>query len=133
MGEPRKSVVDVLREFEVTPLASVRSRPLDEQRAVALENLDALTAAALGRTRKWQRKNGDPMNVADPDVKGALAAQTAAHEILGVGASPKQEDADGRPRALDELLAEARESIRRNAGPLKGPPGASAPKPPQAS
>lgn len=110
-----RSVVETLRQFGMVPLRELRLRPDDEQRDAALANLDALTAVALSRARQWQRE-GDTVSVGDPDTRGALAAQQAAHEILGIGAEESADDPDRPPRAWSDLVTLARESLRKPPG-----------------
>lgn len=110
------SVVDTLRAFGLVPLAELRLRPDEDQRDAALRNLDALTAVALTRARQWQR-DGAPVSVGDPDTRGALAAQQAAHELLGLAADDSDAaDGDRPPRAWADLVVMARESLRKAPG-----------------
>lgn len=100
----------------MVPLRELRLRPAEEQRDAALGNLDALTAVALTRARQWQ-KDGAPVSVGDPDTRGALAAQQAAHELLGLTAEESApEDGDRPPRAWGDLVRLARESLRKPPG-----------------
>lgn len=102
------TVGETLARFGLVPLSEIRTRPEAEQIAVALGNLDALAACALTRGRRWERKDGTPVVSPEPDIKGALAAQRAAHELLelGRGTAPAE---DARPaRDIGALLAEAR-------------------------
>lgn len=112
------TVGEVLERFGLVPFSAFQDRPRAEQVQIALGNLDALTAVALTRGRRWQKKDGSPVVSPEPDVKGALAAQRAAAELTRLtDSSDEPTDERGRPvRDLGVLLAEARLALNSAGG-----------------